>query len=148
MARLRAEAEAADKADRLRVAQEQLAEYAVEKSQAASEAAQQVLQLDAALQAVLSGQGGGPDAAAAAAQLAQLRERLTEAAAEAQAFADQQNADVERLKRSSEQVGCTPVPAACAVPAARQLPVPPTTANRPAAAAAKPRGSRRHGVVT
>lgn len=106
MARLRAEAEAADKADRLRVAQEQLAEYASEKSEAAVQALVQVQALDAALSAALSGSSGelGSSSAALVAQLQQLKEQLAEAAAEAHAFAEQQRADVERLKRSSQQV--------------------------------------------
>ncbi len=93
------------------MAQEQLAEYASEKSAAASAILQQAEALEGTLQQLLaaSSSGGssadaaGPDAVAAAMQ--QLKAQLMQAAIEAQAFAEQQQADVERAKRSSRQVG-------------------------------------------
>ena len=97
-ARLRAEAVAQDCANRLRVAQEQLAEYAVQKEADAVAAATQAEQLSEMLQK------GPQDAQALAQQVDQLRERLGDAASEAKAFAAQQKADVETLKRSSAQV--------------------------------------------
>lgn len=108
--RLKAEAEALDKASRLQVAQEQLAEYASEKSQAAAAILQQAEALEATLvQAMQAGaassSGGGADGAqAVAAAMQQLKAQLSQAAVEAQAFAEQQQADVERAKRSSRQV--------------------------------------------
>jgi hypothetical protein len=92
----------------LQVAQEQLAEYASEKSAAASAILQQAEALEGTLQQLLaasssSADAAGPDAVAAAMQ--QLKAQLMQAAVEAQAFAEQQQADVERAKRSSRQVG-------------------------------------------
>lgn len=91
------------------MAQEQLAEYASEKAAAATAVLQQAEQLDATLaqllsQAAAAGGGSGDAAAPAAAALASLKARLAEAALEAQAFSEQQAADVERSKRSSRQV--------------------------------------------
>lgn len=93
----------------VQVAQEQLAEYASEKSAAAAAILQQAESLEATLGQVLTTPigGGGGDAAAtqaAAAALQQLKSQLMQAAMEAQAFAEQQQADVERAKRSSRQV--------------------------------------------
>lgn len=84
------------------MAQEQLAEYASEKSAAATAILQQAEQVEATLGQLL--QAGGGDVSTAAAALQQLKTRLAEAALEAQAFSEQQQADVERLKRSSRQV--------------------------------------------
>jgi uncharacterized protein YbjQ (UPF0145 family) len=105
VARLKAEAEAEDKANRLRVAQEQLAEYAAEKSEVAASVLQQAEAVEAALHQLMADTTAGSSLVAA--QLQQLKARLGELAAEAQAFAEQQRADVERLKRSSEQVGAS-----------------------------------------
>ncbi len=91
--RLKAEADAQDKATRLQVAQEQLAEYASEKSRAAAE----LLQRAAELADELTRGGGGASLESAMSQC------LQEAAVEAAAFSEQQAEDVERLKRSSQQ---------------------------------------------
>lgn len=96
-ARLKAEAESQDYANRLRVAQEQLAEYAAQKAADALLIQGQAEGLHALL-------GGGADAQALSQHLDVLRERIAEAANEAKAFAAQQKADVETLKRSSVQV--------------------------------------------
>lgn len=101
-ARLKAEAVAQDCANRLRVAQEQLAEYAAQKEADAVAAANQAGQLSEMLQ------NGPHDAQALAQQIEQLRERLSDAASEAKAFAAQQKADVETLKRSSAQADLAP----------------------------------------
>jgi hypothetical protein len=92
------------------VAQEQLAEYATEKSEVAASVLQQAEAVEAALHQLMGGAQADPAAGSSlvASQLQQLKARLGELAAEAQAFAEQQRADVERLKRSSEQVGVTP----------------------------------------
>jgi hypothetical protein len=127
MARQRAEAEAADKADRLRVAQEQLAEYAAEKSQSAADVLQQVAALDSALGGLAASSSDAASVTTVAQLLHRLKERLSEAAAEAKAFADQQRADVERLKRSSEQVRSSALPCPL-TPAA--LVAPPNTAGQ------------------
>lgn len=93
----------------MQVAQEQLAEYASEKSAAASAVLQQAEALEGTLQQLLAAAGGSsagpvtPEAVAAA--MTQLKAQLAQAAVEAQAFAEQQQADVERAKRSSRQVG-------------------------------------------
>lgn len=92
--RLRAEADALDKTNRLRVAQEQLLEYAKQKESDAEEVLRQAEAAEAAAQA-------SPELLAS---VTALREKLAEAAAEARAFAAQQKADVETLKRSSQQV--------------------------------------------
>lgn len=106
MLRLRAEADALDKATRLQVAQEQLAEYASEKSRAAATVLQHAEAVEAALaQLAAAGSAGGPAPAELLQQVAALKQQLADAALEAQAFSEQQQADVERLKRSSEQVG-------------------------------------------
>jgi hypothetical protein len=97
--RLKAEADAQDKATRLQVAQEQLAEYASEKSRAAAE----LLQRAAELADELTRGGGGASLESAMSQAMQLRQCLQEAAVEAAAFSEQQAEDVERLKRSSQQ---------------------------------------------
>jgi hypothetical protein len=102
--RLKAEADALDSKQRLRVAQEQLAEYASEKALAAAAILQQAEALEAALGQLLQGVGSGSAAAGVEAAMRQLKGRLSEAALEAQAFSVQQAADVERLKRSSAQV--------------------------------------------
>lgn len=92
------------------MAQEQLAEYASEKSAAASAVLQQAEALEATLGQMLSASSadisGDPAAAtqAVAAAMQQLKSQLMQAAVEAQAFAEQQQADVERAKRSSRQV--------------------------------------------
>lgn len=89
------------------VAQEQLAEYAAEKSTSASAILQQAEALEATLQQLLAGSSSA-DAATptqvVAAAMQQLKAQLAQAAVEAQAFAEQQQADVERAKRSSAQV--------------------------------------------
>jgi hypothetical protein len=95
--RLRAEATALDMTNRLRVAQEQLLEYAKQKESDADEMLQQAtLVAEAAAQA-------SPELVAS---MTALKDRLVEAAAEARAFAAQQKQDVETLKRSSQQVCC------------------------------------------
>lgn len=104
LARVRAEAEAQDKSDRLRVAQEQLAEYAEQKEKDAEglfENAQSVEQSLHQFSEQL--QSKGLDASTILQQMQQLKQRIADAASEAQAFAAQQKADVERSKRSSQQ---------------------------------------------
>jgi hypothetical protein len=105
LARIRAEADAQDKAQRLRVAQEQLAEYAEQKEQDASAIASQAESLEAVIQRLILQNDGSDLAAAVADNLAQLKTKLMDAAAEAKAFAAQQRDDVERAKRSHQQVG-------------------------------------------
>lgn len=102
LARQKAEADALDKTNRLRVAQEQLAEYAVDKAKDA----EAVFELAEGLSGAVA--GGSTDLAALHSQLQLLREKLSEAAAEAKAFAAQQKADVESLKRSSQQAELAP----------------------------------------
>jgi hypothetical protein len=135
MLRLKAEAEAADKAQRLRVYSEQLAEYAADKASTADALLSQAQSLVAALQPVLAVPANGAPAAAngagappLAAQLAALQQQLEQAALEARHFAEQQRADVDRSKRSSQQVrrpagplprgrgGPSPARAACCSP--------------------------------
>lgn len=102
--RLKAEADAQDKAQRLQVAQEQLAEYALEKSRAAEDILQQAQAIEQALQVVTSIPQAAGLPVEMLQQVQQLKQKLAEAALEAQAFSEQQQADVERLKRSSQQV--------------------------------------------
>jgi hypothetical protein len=120
MLRLKAEADAADKSQRLRVYAEQLAEYAADKATAADAVLSQAQALMASLQPLLAPangaapavNGGAAPAAPApggggaelAAQLAALQQQLEQAALEARHFAEQQRADVERSKRSLQQV--------------------------------------------
>lgn len=124
-ARLRAEADAVDKATRLRVAQEQLAEYADEKSEAAAAILQQAEAVEQALaQLLASGSGSaGQPSSAVLQQLQKLKQQLADAALEARAFSEQQQQDVERLKRSSMQVraGWCKVPVAIVADAAGLL---------------------------
>ncbi|KAF6251139.1 hypothetical protein COO60DRAFT_669352 [Scenedesmus sp. NREL 46B-D3] len=102
--RLKAEADALDKASRLQVAQEQLAEYASEKSQAAATVLQHAEAVEAALAALASaGSSSSQVNGELLQQVAVLKQQLADAALEAQAFSEQQQADVERLKRSSQQ---------------------------------------------
>ncbi|KIY99618.1 hypothetical protein MNEG_8347 [Monoraphidium neglectum] len=117
MLRMKAEADAADRAQRLRVYAEQLAEFAADKSSSADALLQQAAALSESLQLLLAqdpsanggGVGGGaapaPPAPAAAIveQMQRLRLQLEQAALEARHFADQQRADAERSKRSSQQ---------------------------------------------
>eukprot|EP00878_Enallax_costatus_P007578 GHUV01007935.1.p1 GENE.GHUV01007935.1~~GHUV01007935.1.p1 ORF type:complete len:658 (+),score=224.07 GHUV01007935.1:58-2031(+) len=100
--RLRAEADALDKAQRLQVAQEQLAEYAVEKSQTAAGILQHAEAVEQALQLLTSSSSQAMPVDLLQ-QVQLLKQKLAEAAVEAQAFSEQQQADVERLKRSSHQ---------------------------------------------
>jgi hypothetical protein len=108
--RLKAEADALDKATRLQVAQEQLAEYASEKSQAAAAVLQHAEAVEAALAALAAAgsSGSGQVSGELLQQVAALKQQLADAALEAQAFSEQQQADVERLKRSSQQVRTVP----------------------------------------
>jgi len=101
---MKAEADAADRAARLRVYAEQLAEYAADKARTADALLQQAATLAAALAAA-------PPEVSGAVQ--QLQQQLEEAAAEAKHFAEQQRADVERSKRSSQQVRPPPVAWRC-----------------------------------
>ncbi len=105
LARLKAEAEAQDCANRLRVAQEQLAEYAAQKESDANA----LLAEAETLQQLMARALQQPSVTAAeltqvAQQLSSLREKLDEAAVEARAFHAQARADMESLKRSSAQV--------------------------------------------
>lgn len=113
MKRLKAESDAADKARRLQVAQEQLAEYAFQKQADADSLLQQAEKLKAAhLDALALPDGSVRQAAleAVTQELQTLTERIADAASEAKAFALQQAADVETLKRSSRQVSQQPYP--------------------------------------
>eukprot|EP00798_Chlamydomonas_sp_ICE-L_P010312 gene10312-8243_t len=95
--RLKAEADAQDKTNRLRVAQEQLLEYATQKSDDAES-------LLAAAEFVFN-QAAGSDATSSPMleALQVLKEKAEEAVLEAKAFRDQQKVDVETLKRSSQK---------------------------------------------
>lgn len=101
LARQRAEAEAQDKSNRLRVAQEQLCEWAAQKEADALDLLRAAEQAAAA--ATAASAAGSNEALLQ--QVQALRNMVAEAAAEAKAFAAQQKADVESLKRSSRQVG-------------------------------------------
>ncbi|GLC41087.1 hypothetical protein PLESTB_000944400 [Pleodorina starrii] len=104
VARLKAEAEAQDCANRLRVAQEQLAEYAEQKSVDSQGLVQEAERLKEVLGQLAQQQGS---TAADFQQVAQLfnglLEKITDAATEARAFAAQQASDLATLKRSSGQ---------------------------------------------
>lgn len=100
LARQKAEAEALDKANRLRVAQEQLAEYALQKSKDADALLEQAEAMNEMLGNVAVSQA---EYAAVQSQFQALRQKLVDVVAEAGAFAAQQKADVETLKRSSMQ---------------------------------------------
>ncbi|KXZ52275.1 hypothetical protein GPECTOR_10g906 [Gonium pectorale] len=104
IARLKAEAEAQDCANRLRVAQEQLAEYAQQKEEDCNVLVQEADKLQEAL-ARLSQRPGSTAAEfeEVAQQFTVLREKLADAATEARAFAAQQANDLASLKRSSAQ---------------------------------------------
>lgn len=105
--RLRAEADATDKARRLQVAQEQLAEYAVQKQADTDALLDQAEKLKAAYTEALALADGPSRQAALEAvtqELQALADKIADAAAEAKAFAQQSTADVESLKRSSKQV--------------------------------------------
>ena len=124
MLRMKAEADAADRAQRLQVYSQQLAEYASDKAAAADALLRQARAAAEALSAALlqgdanggggaaaNGGGGGggaagaaPAAAAAALQqLQRLQSELEQAALEAAHFAEQQRADADRGKRSSQR---------------------------------------------
>lgn len=101
LARQRAEAEAQDKGNRLRVAQEQLCEWAQQKE---ADALDLLLAAEQAAAAAAAASTAGSNEMLLQ-QVQALRNMVAEAAAEAKAFAAQQKADVESLKRSSRQVG-------------------------------------------
>lgn len=103
MLRLKAEADAADRAQRLRVYAEQLAEYASDKAGAADALLRQAAALAALLQQQAAA-GGPPPPPAVVEQMQRLQGELEQAALEARHFAEQQRADAERTKRSSQQV--------------------------------------------
>ncbi|CAD7701392.1 unnamed protein product [Ostreobium quekettii] len=103
MARVQAEADAQDKARRLAVAQQQLAEYAAQKEE---DAAALLRDAQALARSVGGGQEGGEGLRAATglgARVEALKNRLAQAAAEAKAYAAQHREDMERSKRSSAQ---------------------------------------------
>ncbi|MEW5315697.1 MAG: hypothetical protein WDW38_007107 [Sanguina aurantia] len=107
-ARVKAEAEAADRGLRLRVAQEQLAEHAAQKAVDAGCLATKAADCLAALEALSKPSGEGSSSGATDISLVsrlaqQLQEMLVEAAHEATAFAAQQRQDADRLKRSHHQ---------------------------------------------
>jgi hypothetical protein len=105
-----AEAEAADKASRLRVTQEQLAEWATQKHADAQALVAQAQALQASLESRPTSVGdaactGDDDSAPALKQqLADLARMLADSAAEAHAFAVLQKAQADNLKRSLAQV--------------------------------------------
>ena len=106
MARLTAEGAAVDFSRRLTVAQEQLAEYAAQKEEDSATHLSQAQSLEAMLKEMLQN-SADPSASAQVLSAAQsLCQRLTDEAGEAKNFAAQQQADVERNKRSSSMV-CT-----------------------------------------
>lgn len=119
MARLQAEAAAQDAAQRLQVAQQQMAEYATGKAADANRLIQQGQQLSDLLKKlaaaftdpasrptdVADSAASGETMSSALAALSVLQERLGESAEEAAAFAQiQQGADADSLKRSPEEV--------------------------------------------
>ncbi|KAK9816451.1 hypothetical protein WJX72_000489 [[Myrmecia] bisecta] len=105
--RLKAEGEALDVSRRLAVAQEQLAEYASQKAADARTMLEQAQALQEALGKVLQSRDQGDAGETGLSQLDaamdMLRRQLQDAAGEAQNFAQQQKADVERTKRSPSQ---------------------------------------------
>ncbi|PNW82263.1 hypothetical protein CHLRE_06g278154v5 [Chlamydomonas reinhardtii] len=104
VARLKAEAEAQDAQNRLRVAQEQLAEYAVQKEADANDLLQEADKLKEALRQLLEQPGSTAGELQQVAQLYNaLREKVVDAVTEARAFAAQQQSDLATLKRSSAQ---------------------------------------------
>ncbi|KAG2500287.1 hypothetical protein HYH03_001865 [Edaphochlamys debaryana] len=104
VARLKAEAEAQDAANRLRVAQEQLAEYSAQKAEDTEGLLQEADRLREALRQLLERPGSTATELEEVSQSFQtLREKLVDAVAEARAFAAQQAADLVTLKRSSDQ---------------------------------------------
>ncbi|KAG2445151.1 hypothetical protein HYH02_008619 [Chlamydomonas schloesseri] len=104
VARLKAEAEAQDAQNRLRVAQEQLAEYAAQKEADANDLLQEAEKLKDALRQLLEQPGSTAGELQQVAQLFNtLREKVVDAVTEARAFAAQQQSDLATLKRSSAQ---------------------------------------------
>ncbi|EFJ53122.1 hypothetical protein VOLCADRAFT_115699 [Volvox carteri f. nagariensis] len=104
IARLKAEAEAQDCANRLRVAQEQLAEYAAQKEEDSAGLVQEAERLKEALAQLLQQPGStAADFQQIAHMFNSLLEKLADAATEARAFAAQQASDLATLKRSSAQ---------------------------------------------
>ncbi|GFH12889.1 uncharacterized protein HaLaN_08664 [Haematococcus lacustris] len=99
MMRQRAEARAEDAVNRLRVAQEQLSEWAGSKARDAQTSlgvTQQLLQL--------LKESNGSSTEPAVAQLLLLQEQLQQSALEATALARDAQADADKLKRSSHKV--------------------------------------------
>ncbi|GIL49858.1 hypothetical protein Vafri_6156 [Volvox africanus] len=104
IARLKAEAEAQDCANRLRVAQEQLAEYAAQKEEDSVGLVQEAERLKEALGQLLKHPGSTASDFQEIAHLFNgLLDKLNDAATEARAFAAQQASDLATLKRSSAQ---------------------------------------------
>ncbi|KAL6752973.1 hypothetical protein V8C86DRAFT_1813438 [Haematococcus lacustris] len=100
MMRQRAEARAEDAVNRLRVAQEQLSEWAGSKARDAQTSlgvTQQLLQL--------LKESNGSSTEPAVAQLLLLQEQLQQSALEATALAREAQADADKLKRSSHKAG-------------------------------------------
>lgn len=102
-ARVKAEGDALDKASRLRVAQEQLAEYAIQKDKDSAALLSQAEEVQAMAREVLLHHGLETEAGKLLHSVQLLYETLSEAACEARAFAEQQKADIERYKRTSQQ---------------------------------------------
>ncbi|BDA42942.1 UPF0652 protein [Coccomyxa sp. Obi] len=103
-ARLKAEAEAENATRRLAVAQEQIAEYALQREGEAGHLLGQVQAVHAKLASALQQDGeAGSNLNDLGAQVQALKEKLEEAVTEARAFAAQQKADAERTKRSFSQ---------------------------------------------
>jgi len=105
-ARIQAESDAQDKGRRLAVAQEQLAEYAMQKEADASSLLQDAHQLEGLLSSFLdsaggTASGGSTDDLRERAQ--QLCQKMADYARESKAFAEQQKADVERFKRGTAE---------------------------------------------
>ena len=112
MARLKAEADAQDSQNRLRVAQEQLAEYAAQRHADTSALEQQAAELRDALASALSTSGGSEalkaeELKSVSERMEALAEKISDLAAESRAFASQSKADVDTLKRSNEKVRAT-----------------------------------------
>ena len=109
VARLRAEAEAQDKARRLVVAQQQLAEYATQKEEDAAGLLKDAEELVSVIGGSQNGEISNSNSTASLlGKVESLRNRLEQAAVEANAFATQHREDMERTKRSSAQVGWFP----------------------------------------
>ncbi|GMH41918.1 hypothetical protein BSKO_09837 [Bryopsis sp. KO-2023] len=104
LARIQAEAQAQDKSRRLTVAQQQLAEYAAQKEEDATGLENEALSLEKLVESTLTQITDAELIDKLKESLGRFREKVSGAADEARAFSAQQKADLERGKRSPEQV--------------------------------------------